>query len=391
MDWRTSRATSALPFDRILGELQGTAPGPTLICVGGIHGNEPAGVQAIERVLEHLRAEAAPLRGRVVGLAGNRRALAERRRFLDHDLNRMWDPEWGAHARALPPESPAEHAETEEQRELDREISRVLADSQGGRTFLLDLHTTSGPGPAFAVLDDTLANRAFALEFPVPILLGIEEQLPGTLLYYYAGLGLTTLGFEAGQNDDPASVDRAEAAVWVALEAAGVLARGSRPQVAAGRRLLAAATGGLPAVVEIIYRHAIGPESRFKMHPGFESFMPVQAGQVLAVDVRGPVTAREDALLVMPLYQAQGSEGFFLGRPVHPFWLRLSAGVRRLRLDRYLQLLPGIHRHPALAQTFRVDPRVARWLVRELFHLLGYRQEGNEGRLLVFRRRSHAD
>jgi len=161
--------------------------------------------------------------------------------------------------------------------------------------------------------------------------------------------------------------------------------------VAAARELLAAATGDLPRVVEITYRHAITPEDRFRMHPGFASFSTVHAGQTLATDLRGPVAAPEDALLLMPLYQPQGSEGFFLVRPIHPFWLRLSARLRRWKLDRRLTLLPGVHRHPTIPQTYLVDPGTARWLVRELFHLLGYRQEQDEGRFRVFRRRSHAD
>jgi predicted deacylase len=378
-------------IDRILGRVAGATPGPTLLCIGGMHGNEPAGVLALRRVLARLGADASGLRGTLVGLSGNRRALAAQRRYIFRDLNRMWRPDLIAAARRLTPGLPADDDEAEEQSELERELSHLLAEAPAGRTFLLDLHTTSGPGPAFVVLDDTLANRAFALEFPVPLILGIEEQLPGTLLYHYAGQGIVTLGFEAGPNDAPASVDRAEAAVWIALEACGALPRGRRPEVAAARQLLAATTGDLPRVVEIVHRHAIKPEDRFKMHPGFASFTRVHAGQTLATDLRGPVTTSQDALLLMPLYQPQGSEGFFLARPVRPFWLRLSARLRRFRLARRLSLLPGIHRHPTIPQTYLVDPRMARWLMPELFHLLGYRREKDEGGLRIFRRRSHAD
>src|SRR4029079_15833487 len=107
------------------------------------------------------------------------------------------------------------------------------------------------------------------------------------------------------------------------LEACGALPRGSRPEVAAGRDLLRRASAGLPAVVEVRYRHAIPPEDHFHMHPGFTSFDPVRAGQPLATDAYGVVAAREDGRLLMPLYQPQGSDGFFLTKPVHPFWLRL--------------------------------------------------------------------
>ena len=49
---------------------------------------------------------------------------------------------------------------------------------------------------------------------------------------------------------------------------------------------------------------------------------------------------------------------------------------------------------PAWAQpdTLLADPRVARWFVVEVFHLLGFRKESRRGALLAFsRRRSRAD
>jgi succinylglutamate desuccinylase len=37
---------------RVLALLRGEQPGPTLLCIGGLHGNEPAGIYAIRRVLQ---------------------------------------------------------------------------------------------------------------------------------------------------------------------------------------------------------------------------------------------------------------------------------------------------------------------------------------------------
>jgi succinylglutamate desuccinylase len=42
----------------------------------------------------------------------------------------------------------------------------------------------------------------------------------------------------------------------------------------------------------------------------------VAAGTLLARDDGGEIRAPFDGLLLMPLYQAQGSDGFFLGREV---------------------------------------------------------------------------
>jgi hypothetical protein len=93
----------------------------------------------------------------------------------------------------------------------------------------------------------------------------------------------------------------------------------------------------------------------------------------------------------MPLYQAQGDDGFFLVRRVRPAWLGLSRVLRRLRLERLLPVLPGVRRHPELAGSFLVDRRVARWAALELFHLLGFRRRGPAGeRYLVMTRRTES-
>jgi predicted deacylase len=67
--------------------------GPTLIVVGGLHGNEPGGVEAMRRVKPQLDALKSKLRGRVYFVAGNTRALAKRVRYRDLDLNRAWTRE----------------------------------------------------------------------------------------------------------------------------------------------------------------------------------------------------------------------------------------------------------------------------------------------------------
>ncbi|MBW3536111.1 MAG: succinylglutamate desuccinylase/aspartoacylase family protein, partial [Gemmatimonadetes bacterium] len=66
---------------RVLGRVRGAGPGPTLVGVGAIHGNEPAGARALERVLAVLEGRASRLAGDVVALTGNLEALRRGRRF----------------------------------------------------------------------------------------------------------------------------------------------------------------------------------------------------------------------------------------------------------------------------------------------------------------------
>ncbi len=387
-------APDGLDVPRILGRVEGPAPGPTLIVVGGLHGNEPAGVKALLRILPRLAADPAGItRGRVVGLSGNRKALRAKRRYLVHDLNRYWLPERVERLRAEP-DAAGLDGEDEELYQLDREILRLLDAAGGGkhegqRVYLLDLHTTSGPRLPFATLDDSLRNRPFAFAFPVPVVLGLEEELAGTLSIHVETLGVITAGFESGMHDAPESVDRAEAVIWIALEASGVLEPGSRPEVDAARRSLAVECSGLPEVVEIRYRHAITPADGFRMDPGYVNFQPIAVAEKLGGDHRGPITSPLSGLMLMPLYQQQGADGFFVVQPVRRLWLETSAVVRRWRLERFLHLLPGVRRHPELAGSFIVDRRFARWLALQLFHLLGFSRQSVAGRYLVMSRRSY--
>ena len=89
-DGTTGTAAGRRAADHLLGRFRGSAAGPLLVCIGGIHGNEPAGVAALERVVASLTRERPPFRGELVALRGNLAALELGRRFVDEDLNRIW-------------------------------------------------------------------------------------------------------------------------------------------------------------------------------------------------------------------------------------------------------------------------------------------------------------
>ncbi len=385
-----STDAAASPVPRILGQVAGppepseqAGTFPTLICIGGVHGNEPSGIRAIERVLSQLVEHPERLRGRVFGLSGNRQALAQKRRYIDSDLNRHWIRERVDRLRQAA--SPLV-GEDEELAALDRELQTILA-AKKGPVYCLDLHSTSGQGPAFVSLDDSLANRKFALGFNVPLVMGLEEELEGTLTSYLISQGAVAIGFEAGQHDDPESVDRAAAAIWIALECAGVLPTG-QSEVAAARAILGNNSVGLPRVVELRYRHPILPGDRFKMKPGFVNFAPIDAGQIVASDRNGPVFVQEAGRMLMPLYQVQGNDGFFLIRRIRPIWLKISALTRRLHLEHYVHWLPGVKRFVEEPGSFVVDRRWAHWWALEVFHLLGFaRRGGRHDRFLRMTRR----
>ena len=371
------------PSRRIVGRLRGTRPGPLVLVIAGLHGNEPAGVRALERLFRTLGERDTPVRGEVVGLAGNLAALARGRRFLVRDLNRAWTRRRIASIRTRP-------GDVEELEQL--ELLELIEDILRGReseSIILDLHTTSSESIPFCTLGDTIRNRDFARKLEIPVVLGIEEQIHGALLEYIGARGPVTVGIEGGQHDDPSSIEYHEHVLWTALVQAGCLDAADVPDYEARRGALVRVRGGLPRFFEVRARRAVSPGDGFAMRPGFRNFEPVSLGQPLAEDRSGAVLAPEAGRIFLPLYQEQGDDGFFIVRPIHEPWLRLSTVLRHLRFDLLAPLLPGVHRSRRRPDTLLVDRRVARWQVTELFHLLGYRKRRESLGYAAFTRRRH--
>ncbi len=372
-------------YPRVLGHLTRGRPGPTIVVTGGMHGNEPAGCDAVLRVLATIERERLPLRGELWGLAGNLRALAVGRRFLDRDLNRRWLRE--DLARIV--DTGAEAAsEDHEQLELLTVLAPLLVAARAPIVFF-DLHSTSGPAVPFSIMADVLRNRAIALALPIPVVLGLEEVTEGSLLGYLCDLGHIGVAVEGGQHQDPTTIDCHESALWILLVTAGALDATAVPDLVLRRQRLARLAQGVAPVTEIRHRHVVRPmDEPFVMQPGFENFQPIQRGQVVAQDIHGPIAAPITGMMMLPRYQGLGDDGYFIAKPVSPLALRASATLRHLGLERLVPLLPGVHRHPTQPDQYIADPRVAGTRVVDVFHLFGYRHVRTVGPDLVFTRRS---
>lgn len=303
---------------RLLGTVSGEAAGPTVVVTGGLHGNEPAGVLAALEVLERLEPLRHALRGRLFAFAGNRGALARGVRFLERDLNRGWDARSLERLERTPASALAK--EDREQRELLDAFLSIEEDLQrdGAPLAFVDLHTTSGPSRPFACLGSSIPSWRLARALPIASVVGLERAIPGTMLAWCTSRGHVGMSIEAGRHDDPASPGRHVSAVLLLLAAMGSLDTTREPRLIEHleehRASLARASHGPSRVYEVRHRHVVVPGDGFEMLPGFESFDPVEAGQILARDRRGPIRAPESGVVLMPRYQGQGEDGFFIAR-----------------------------------------------------------------------------
>ncbi len=306
---------------RVIGRFTGKDRGPLLICIAGVHGNEPAGVKALDLMFKMLEVEPITnpeftFKGRMLGLLGNLKAFKKGQRFIEKDLNRQWTPENVQLVR----QSPADQLppEKQEMKELLEIIESEIKEYQPEKLVILDLHTTTAHGGIFTIPTEDEESLGIAIELHAPVITGLLRGIRGTTLHYFkketTNVPTVALCFESGQHNDPLSINRAIAAITNCLRTIECV----KATDVENRHdaLLQEYSNGLPKVADLISIHSIKPGDEFRMEPNYENFQPVSKGALLATDKNGEITAPEDALVLMPLYQKQGDDGFFLVKKV---------------------------------------------------------------------------
>ncbi len=298
----------ALEVSRYLGDI-GPHEGNTVLFIGGIHGNETAGVGALKNVFEKLTEMNPDMKGRAVALIGNLEATRLGQRFLDKDMNRIWtrDVLDDLHYNRLDT-SQNEYAELAE---LYREIQTIISQTKGN-VYVIDLHTTSSPTIPFIVTNKNDSCMEFTTNFPMPVVSGLMGFLDGTLLSYINDLGYVGLAYEAGQHKNHQSMIKHESFVWLCLSETGICADMDPEFVQHHYDVLEEELGTRNNNFKLISRYKIKEGESFKMNPGYTNFQKIVEGEELARNQDGPICSPYDGHVFMPLYQPQGNDGFFI-------------------------------------------------------------------------------
>ena len=258
------------------------APGPHVCVVALTHGNEIAGAVALDRL---LRARVRPRLGRLSLVFANLDAFARfdlddptASRFLEEDLNRVWD-----YAVLDGPRRSAELAR-----------ARALRPVLDAADVVLDLHSMLWPadplvlvgGPAESV---ELARRLGA----APLVVADAGHEAGRRLIDYGPFGVPRSGrrgvlLEAGWHWEEATAARMERTVRALLDLTG-LVPGTLPGPAASR-------------VARVTRTITARSRRFAFtRPWRGGEVVPRAGTLLALDDGQEIrTPHDDCLLVMP-------------------------------------------------------------------------------------------
>ena len=289
------------------------APGPSLVVLGAVHGNEVCGAHAIVRAIDDLtHGRLRLLRGRLTLVpVANPLAFAQATREGQRNLNR----------RFLPQPDPQDYEDR-----ITHQLAPLLAQHE----VLLDLHSFHTPGDPFAMVgprNNSGAREPFARaaeEMALARALGAQQVVEGWLEVYDRAAGLRgelpddegigtneymrsqggyAVTIECGQHEDPEAIDVATRAIH------GALAHVELAHVPAPPRF----AGPAARLKDVVLRES--PADRLAQD--WHSFDAVQAGDVIAHRADGtPVAAPYDGCVLFPHPEAEvGQELFYLAEP----------------------------------------------------------------------------
>lgn len=276
-------------------------PGPHVVLLALMHGNEIAGAVALDRL---LRARLRPTRGRLsfgfVNLAAFDRFDPLRptaSRFVDEDLNRVWDPDVLNGPR---------HSV-----ELDR--ARELRDFIETADVVLDLHSMLWPSEPLVLCGSTAKGKTLAKQVGWPHLVVADHgHMNGRRLIDYPRFACeetpyTACLVEAGQHWEHATVEMMLRSVSSLL------------------RLLKVADAGLPPVpaprepvrVAVVTQAVTAMTANFSFVENFRGGdIVAKRNTLIAMDGQTQIrTPHDDCLLVMPaLRPSRGHTAVRLGK-----------------------------------------------------------------------------
>ncbi len=275
-----------------------------LIVIGGMHGNEKSGVDAIQNILPEFKKVFNKNKGSVYFLKGNIEALKRNERFIDKDLNRLWKDKYinGFHP---------EIADTKPLKILHQIIEQDICKGQYQGCYLLDLHTFSAHSGIFCIPAENKKSSVFARSFGVPFIEKLSDKLPGTALSYFGKKGMTSVVFEGGTHNTEIAVKNLEAALWHTFAWLDIIDN-QLDIVLKSRENLVNISTKYPHHLELIYRHKLESYQHFKMKEGYYNFKPIKKSELLALQDKHEITSPASGYMLMPLYQKKGSDGFFI-------------------------------------------------------------------------------
>ena len=277
---------------------------PKLIVIGGMHGNETSGVDAINNIVKKLKPIINSINGSIYFLKGNISAIDNKERFIDKDLNRLWTQKYIE-------KKDVHIADIKELKELHQLITEDICKGNFKDCIFLDLHTFSANSGIFCIPASNKKSLDLAASFRIPFIEKLSDSLPGTALSYFGKKGMTSIVVEGGTHQTEEAVKNLEAAIWHILGHLNFIDK-HNPEVVTSEKRLQKKGENFPYHLELAYRHQLDDSQVFKMNKGYYNFKKVKKEEPLAIEKNKTVKSPNAGFMLMPLYQKKGSDGFFI-------------------------------------------------------------------------------
>ncbi len=293
-------------MERVIDKINGEEQGREHIIICGIHGNELAGVRAIQNVMSFIRDNNVPIKGNITALNGNIEAIKKEVRFVDKDLNRLWTEDYISRKKSY-----ENIHEIKELKELNSEIENICSGDYKN-CVILDFHSFTADSGIFAIPADNEKSVELAKVFQVQFVEKLTSNLKETLIQYFAFKGATAVVFEGGQHFAKDTQKNIEAGAYLALTYLGAINKDYIPNYEYYKKMLQTKALDLPKHFKLSYIHRIKNGNIFKMNPGYVNFQRIKKGEVLATENGKNICSQFDGTMLMPLYQKQGTNGFYI-------------------------------------------------------------------------------
>ncbi len=260
-------------------------PGPNLVVMAGVHGDEKCGLNALDAILPTF----SPLRGQVTFIIGSPEAVRVSQREFEGNLNRMFRPDSEI--------TEAERYTYEYKR--SRELMPILAKADA----LLDIHSSTTEQTIPFVICEKQSFEV-AAKLPVGIVVsGIDVLHPtGTdaFVNQSGGLGIC---IECGNHNDLNATNIAIEAINSFLTYFCVVEGKSKNDTKKQRFVCA----------DWIYRN----KECFTLSKDFQEFEKVSEGSIIGLDGEDEIKALYDGVILFPHNRIKpNTEAFLFGKEI---------------------------------------------------------------------------
>ncbi|MBI4994951.1 succinylglutamate desuccinylase/aspartoacylase family protein [Candidatus Peregrinibacteria bacterium] len=267
---------------------------PTISIIGSIHGNEKIGALAINKLKKLIKKE--EVFGEIHFIFGNPYAYKKNKRFLRHDMNRLFKST-GVELGTRP---------SLEQKRAEK-IAKILKKTD----FMLDIHSTQKPSVPFVYCKLAPRHLAFARIFETEFIVGPANnaKIPSLsactddYVNAHGGIGIT---YESGWNRDLKILGKVIRKTKEFLGATGV----------SFLKIKTRAKRNNPIIIEL-YKEVIPKTNAFSLAKDFKNFDFLQKGGAVARDNEQQIAVKQDSYIIFPKTQfIVGKPACYLGRSV---------------------------------------------------------------------------